>query len=143
MRDTRFVSQFGAFWMFMFSILELWNTWVAVSKADQIADETWAPIFKISLFHAVIGITFALRFFLLFFYRPNYFVTAQLTWLVGAVLVLYHLISTFLHYDGHIFHMMYNPLIITEFVFILFSLFRFTATSWLSFVRSNEFNPNS
>jgi hypothetical protein len=71
MQRTRFLSQLGAFWMFVFAFLELWNTWIAISKGDYIADDTWSEIFRIGVIHASIGIAFALRFFHLLFYRPN------------------------------------------------------------------------
>lgn len=143
MINSRFLSQLGAFWIIVFSLLELWNTFDAVNKADQISEERWSSIYKIFVFHSVVGIVFTCRLFLVSFNKSNQSIITQATWLLGSSLVLYHLISNFLYYDGHILAMMHHSVFIVEFLFIVFSLTRFAATAWLSFNRSNEFNLNS
>lgn len=143
MANSRFLSQFGALWIIVFSLLELWNTFDAVSTADQISEESWSSLYKIFFYHSVVGIVFACRLFLVSFCKSNHLTIAQVAWLLGSSLVLYHLISNFLFYDGHILAMMYHSVFIVEFLFIIFSLTRFAGTAWLSFNRSNEFDINS
>lgn len=140
MLKSRFLSQFGACLMAAFSLLELWNTFLAVSTVEHISEEVWHSVYKILVLHALVGIIFAYRFLILSFNKSKYPITSHLTWLFGSTLILYHLLSTFLRYEGHIIHMMNDHLIIVEFFIIVLGSIRLVATSWISFNRSNEFN---
>ena len=134
----------------MIAFVEFVNICNAISKAGDIADDTWAVVFRTGFLQLCIGIVFFVRFALLVSGPLKFGFVVHLTWLVGILLFFYYWIDQnhfWMTFDmGHVYSFQSaDRLGGIGFIFALLSLLRFVMTSCVSLVlfRSDDFNTNN
>lgn len=85
MLKTRLASQFGAFWLIIAAVVELFRHWKAMYDNWPQGSDLWNSSLKISFFGILVIGLFAVRFFVL--YRRSEFRsrTISLSWLLPVV----------------------------------------------------------
>lgn len=101
LKETRFISKLGTFFVSLFAFLSCWGIFNAISYNPSAINSQWSNI-KVSIaFHFVIGIVFAIRFVLLFFNSKRSFWLAQIFWAICEFSILGFFVATrFALYGG-------------------------------------------
>ncbi|MDQ3132569.1 MAG: hypothetical protein M3Q99_17620 [Acidobacteriota bacterium] len=87
-QKMRFLSQLTAFLISIIAILSLDSYWKLIYEYPSYLDYNLGKALLISVFQFGIGLTFAIRFTLLFSKSKEFFITTQILRLVGFALII-------------------------------------------------------
>jgi hypothetical protein len=144
MLRTRFLSQFAAFVLLIFAVVELIGVGQATTYAENIS---WEVVLRATISPLAFLAGFGLRFIFLFLKDQFGPFSVAVSWWAGATAVA----ICFIDFQGCFLNcpdnMSYydpfsNPLIPAGFLFVSFSMIRFAVTA-IAAISHNEFNSNS
>ena len=144
MERTRLISQLGAFWFSLLSIINLSSLCYAVYRNyELVGSELFWHSVEVASFLVLIFIVFGIRFILLYRLPIRHYIFVPISWFLGAILLTAYLLcfdySFWIRGDSSSFGIYdireIDPFITQGPIFIFASVLRFLVTAVLAFVR--------
>jgi len=141
---TRFISQFGALWFAVISVLEFCRLCSAIyANYSSVDRELFQRAIENGLFLVLLFVAFGLRFAFLFRRSTDHYSIVQFLWICIAIFMTTYVIvfDSYRYGRSDVVFAIYdlsrlNPIIIQYPFFLVISFLRFIITAVISFLRA-------